>query len=67
MPHIYASLQGYPVRWVCSLEDGRNLTIPQLLAYMNHAFGDVCDYDTLIRSLYKIRQKDSKSVEEYML
>ena len=34
---------------------------------MDHAFGDVHDYDTMIRSLYKIRQKDSESVEEYML
>ena len=26
MPHIYASLQGYPGRGVCLLEDGLNLT-----------------------------------------
>ena len=67
MPHIYASLQGYPSRWVCSLEEGGNLTSPELLAHMDHAFGDMCDYDTMIRSLYEIRQKDSKSMEEYML
>ena len=67
MPHINASLQGYPGRWVHSLENGRNLTIPKLLACMDHANGDVHNYDTMIRSLYKIRQKDSKSVEEYML
>ena len=67
MPHIYASLQGYLCRWVCSLEDGGNLTIPELLAHMDHAFSDVCNYDTMIKSLYKIRQKDSESVEEYML
>ena len=67
MPHIYASLQGYPGRWVHLLEDGENLTIPKLLAHMDHAFSDVHNYDTMIRSLYEIRQKDSKSVEEYML
>ena len=67
MPHIYASLQAYPGRWVHSLEDGRNITIPKLLVCMDRAFSDVRDYDTMIRSLYEIRQKDSKSVEEYML
>ena len=67
MPHIYAHLQEYPCRWVHSLEDGRNINIPELLACMDRAFGDVHDYDTMIRSLYEIRQKGSKSVEEYML
>ena len=67
MPHIYASLQGYPGRWVHSLEDEGNITVCELLAHMDHAFSDVHDYDTLIRSLYEIRQKESKSVEEYML
>ena len=67
MPHIYASLQGYLGKWVHSLGDGRNVMVPELLACMDHAFGDVCDYDTMIRSLYEIRQKDSESVEEYML
>ena len=67
MPHIYTSLQGYPGRWVRSLEEGMNLTIPELLVHMDCAFGDMCDYDTIIRSLYEIRQKDSESVEEYML
>ena len=50
-----------------SLEDGRNLIIPELLACMDWAFSDVHDYDTMIRSLYEIRQKDSESVEEYIL
>ena len=34
---------------------------------MDHTFGDVCKYDTIIRSLYEIRQKERESVEEYML
>ena len=67
MPHIYASLQGYPSRWVHSLEDGPNLTMTELLEHMGHAFGDVCEYDTMIRSLYEIRQKGGESMEEYML
>ena len=64
-PHT--SLQGYLGRWVHSLEDGGNITIPKLLACMDLAFSDVHDYDTMIRSLYEIRQKESESVEEYML
>ena len=47
------------------LEDGRNITIPKLLACMDHAFGDVHNYDTMIKS--EIRQKEKESVEEYML
>ena len=58
MPHIYASLQGYLGRWVHSLEDGGNITILELLAHMNRAFGDVRDYDTMKRSLYENRQKE---------
>ena len=67
MPHIYASLWGYPGRWVHSLEDGPNLTVTELLECMDHAFGDVCEYDTIICSLYEIRQKEGESMEEYML
>ena len=67
MPLINSSLQGYPGRWVCSLEDGSNLTMTELLEHMDHAFGDVCEYDTMLRSLYKIRQKEGESVEENML
>ena len=39
----------------------------ELLECMDHAFGDVCEYDTMICSLYEIRQKEGESVEEYML
>ena len=67
MPHIYTSLQGYPGRWVCMLEEGGNITVPELLEHMDRAFSEMCDYNTMIRSLYEIRQKESESVEEYML
>ena len=67
MPHIYASLRGYPGRWVCSLEDGPNLTVTELLECMDHAFGDMCECDTMIWSLYEIRQEEGESVEVYML
>ena len=62
MHHIYAGLWGYPGRWVCS-----SLTVPELLEHMDHAFGDVCEYDTMICSSYEIWQKDGESMEEYML
>ena len=34
---------------------------------MDRAFSDVYEYDTMICSLYEIRQKEGESVEEYML
>ena len=65
MPHIYASLQGYLGRWVSSLEGGPNLTMTKLLECMDCTFGDVHEYDTMIHSLYEIRQKEGESVEEF--
>ena len=67
MPHIYVSLQGYPGSWVCSLEGGPNLTVTKLLEHTDHAFGDERKYDTMIHSLYEIRQKEGEFMEEYML
>ena len=67
MPHISSSSWGYPGRWVCLLEDGPNLTVTELLEHMDCAFGNVHEYDTMIQSLYEIRQKEDESMEEYML
>ena len=67
MSHIYSSLWGYLGRWVHLLKDGLNFTMTKLLEHMDHAFGDVCKYDTIIQSLYEVRQKEGESVEEYML
>ena len=67
MPHIYDSLRGYPGHWVCSLDGGQNLTVTELLECMDCAFGNVCEYDMMIHSLYEIRQKEGESVEKYML
>ena len=58
MPHIYNSLRGYPSRWVHSLDEGLNLTVTELLECMDCAFGDMCKYNTMICSLYEIRQKE---------
>ena len=67
MPHIYNSLRGYPGRWVCSLDGGQNLTVTELVEQMDHTFGNMWEYDTMIHSLYEIQQKEGESVEEYML
>ena len=41
--------------------------VTKLLERMDHAFGYVCEYNMMIRSLYEIRQKEGESMEEYML
>ena len=67
MPHIYNSLRGYPSWWVHSLDGGPNLTVTELLEWMDRTFDDVHEYDAMICSLYEIRQKEGESMEEYML
>ena len=66
-PHIFSSLQGYPGKWACSLLGGMNISLKDLLRHMDHTFRNVCDYDSMIQSLYEICQKENESVEEYML
>ena len=67
MPHIYNSLRGYPGWWVHSLDGGPNLTVTELLEWMNCAFGDVYEYNMMIHSLCEIRQKEGEFMKEYML
>ena len=62
MTHIYASLQGYLGRWVCSLKEDGNLTIPELLVHMDCAFGDMSDYDAMIRSC---KRSDRRTVSPW--
>ena len=66
-PHIFGSLQGYPGKWARSLPGGMNISLNDLLRRMDRTFGNVRDYDSMIRSLYEIHQKESETVEEYML
>ena len=66
-PHIFGSLQGYPGKWARSLPGGMNISLKDLLRHMDHTFGNVRNYDSMIRSLYEICQKENESVEEYML
>ena len=53
--HIFMNLQGYPGKWAHSLAEGRNIPMNELLLFMDHVFRNVCDYDSLIQSLYEIR------------
>ena len=66
-PHIFGSLQGYPGKWARSLPGGMNISLSDLLRHMDRTFGNVRDYDSMIRSLYEICQKENETVEEYML
>ena len=34
---------------------------------MDHTFDDVCEYNTMICSLFEIRQKEGESMQEHML
>ena len=67
MPHIYASLRGYPGCWVHSLEGREHLTLTKLLQHMDRVFGEVSEANTMIRSMYEIRQMEKETMEEYML
>ena len=66
-PHIFASLRGYPSKWAHTLDEGKDISVWDLLMHMERTFGNKCDYDAIIRTLYEIQQRDDEMVEEYML
>ena len=66
-PHIFASLRGYPGKWAHTLDEGKDISVQDLLMHMEKTFGNKCDYDAMIRTLYEVQQKEDKTVEEYML
>ena len=66
IPHILC-LQGYPGKWPCLLPKGRDISVSDLLAHMDHKFGNVCNCDTMVQCLYEIHQKEGETMEEYML
>ena len=66
-PHIFGSLQGYPGKWAHSLPGGMNISLKDLLRHMDCTFRNVHDYDSMIRLLYEILQKENETVKEYML
>ena len=65
-PHIFASLRGYPGKWARTLDEGKDISMQDLLMHMEKMFGNKCDYDA-IRTLYEAQQKEHETVEEYML
>ena len=66
-PHIFGSLQGYPGKWARSLPGAMNISLKDLLRHIDHTFGNMHGYDSMIRSLYEIHQRENETVEEYML
>ena len=66
-PHIFTSLCGYPSKWVRMLDESKDISVWDLLMHMEKTFGNKQDYDTMIRSLYEVQQRDNETVEEYML
>ena len=66
-PHISASLCGYPGKWACTLDEGKDISVQDLLMHMEKTFGNKRDYDAMIRTLYEAQQKEDETVEKYML
>ena len=66
-PHIFASLRGYPGKWACMLDEGKDISVQDLLMHMEKTFGNKRNYDAMIRTLYEVQQRDDEMVEEYML
>ena len=64
---IFASLHGYPSKWACTLDEGKDISVQDLLTHMEKTFGNKRDYDAMIRTLYEVQQKEDETVEEYML
>ena len=52
-PHIFTSLCGYPGKWARMLDKGKDISVQDLLMHMERTFGNKCDYDAMIRTLYK--------------
>ena len=66
-PHIFASLHGYQGKWARMLDEGKDISVQDLLMHMERTFGNKQDYDAMIRTLYEVQQRDDKMVDEYML
>ena len=66
-PHIFASLRGYPGKWAYTLDEGKDISVQDLLMHIEKTFGNKHDYDAMIRTLYEVQQKKDETVEEYML
>ena len=49
------------------LDEGKDISVQDLLMHMERTFGNKWDYDAMIRTLYEVQQRDDETVEEYML
>ena len=65
-PPIFANLCGYPGKWACTLDEGKDISAQDLLMHMEKTLGNKHDYDAMIRTLYEVQQKEDETVEEYM-
>ena len=59
-PHISASLHEYPGKWACTLDEGKDISVQDLLMHMKKMFGNKHDYDAMIRTLYEVQQKEDE-------
>ena len=66
-PHILASLHGYPGKWAYMLDEGKDISVWDLLMHMERTFGNKHNYDAMIRALYEVQQRDDETVEQYIL
>ena len=49
------------------LDEGKDISMRDLLMHMEKTFGNKRDYDAMIRTLHEVQQREDKTVEEYML
>ena len=66
-PHVFASLYGYPGKWAHTLDEGKDISVQDLLMHMEKTFGNKHNYDAMIRMLCEVQQKEDETVEQYML
>ena len=66
-PYIFASLRGYLGKLTHTMDEGKDISVQGLLMHMEKMFGNKCNYDAMIRTLYEVQQKEDKTVEEYVL
>ena len=54
-PHIFTGLCGYPGKWAHTLDEGKDISMQDLLMHMEKTFGNKRDYDVMIRTLYEVQ------------
>ena len=55
-PHIFASFHCSPGKWARMLDEGKDISVWDLLMHMERTFGNKHDYDAMIRTLYEVQQ-----------